>query len=254
MVATAAKRATERVPKAGRSTASLTGLRRALQEMADPDKAAFAARFFQTGPGQYGEGDRFRGVRVPALRRLAREYRGLPLAAALALLDSPFHEDRLVALLLMVEHYRGGDERLRQRVYREYLARTAQINSWDLVDLSAEHIVGAWLAERPRTPLTRLAKSKRLWERRIAILATFHFLRRGEFAETLRIARLLLHDRHDLIHKAVGWLLREVGKRDPAVLEGFLGEHYAAMPRTMLRYAIERLPEARRRAWLEGRA
>lgn len=222
---------------------------RALQ---DPDYAANLAWFFKTGPGEYGEGDRFLGIRVPAVRAVAKTHRDLPLRSVRALLKSPFHEERLLALLIMVLQFKRGDEQRRRQIYDTYLAHTEWINNWDLVDLSAYHIVGAWLHERSRRPLRRLARSTSLWERRIAILATFDFIQRREFDESLTIARLLLHDPHDLIHKAVGWMLREIGKRDQAREEAFLKETYRTMPRTMLRYAIERFPEPLRQAYLRG--
>lgn len=220
--------------------------------LGDPRVASAAQRFFKTGPGEYGEGDLFRGIRVPVLRRLVREYSALTPAEAEQLLKSQFHEDRLLALLLLVSLYSRGDRAAKEKIYRLYLKNAQFVNNWDLVDSSAEHIVGAFLRDKGREPLRRLAQSGDLWKRRIAILATFHFIKRGEFAETLIIARQLLSDREDLIHKAVGWMLREVGKRDPEAEEQFLKEHYKRMPRVMLRYAIERFPEAKRRRYLKG--
>lgn len=227
-------------------------IRERLAALGDERVAAVSRRFFKTGPGGYGEGDLFRGVRVPALRALAKECEGAGPQEAGRLLRSPFHEDRLLALLILVRLYARGDEAARAKIYGLYLKSTRFINNWDLVDSSAEHIVGAHLRERGRGPLRLLAKSADLWERRIAVLATFHFIKRGEFAETLRVARELLSDREDLIHKAVGWMLREVGKRDPSAEEEFLKEHCRRMPRTMLRYAVERFPEERRRRYLKG--
>ena len=228
-------------------------LREKLEGLADERVAEVSRRYFKKGPGEYGEGDRFRGIRVPVLRRLAREHRGIGLREAGRLLASAYHEDRLLALLLWTDIFARGDDAVRARVYEGYLANTRRINNWDLVDVSAEHIVGAFLWRRPRDPLYRLARSSDLWERRIAVLATFHFVKRGEFAETLKIAEMLLSDPEDLIHKAVGWMLREVGKRDRAAEEAFLRPHCRRMPRTMLRYAIERFPEPLRRRYLEGR-
>jgi 3-methyladenine DNA glycosylase AlkD len=227
----------------------LDALKRRLRTFANRERATHSLRFFKTGPGQYGEGDRFLGLTVPEMRRVVREFRELPLAGAEALLASPWHEERLVALMILVEQYRRTPA-ARAAIYRLYLGRTDRINNWDLVDVSAAHVVGAHLAERSRKPLYRLARSASLWERRIAIVATQHFIRRNEFADTLAIARLLLRDRHDLTHKATGWMLREVGKRDEAALRAFLDEHAAAMPRTMLRYAIERFPPPLRRHYL----
>jgi 3-methyladenine DNA glycosylase AlkD len=187
---------------------------------------------------------------MPTLRKLTREYAQLAMDEVIALLHSPWHEERVMALLLLVQSYQRGDERHRGRVHRLYLANTAHINNWDLVDISAEHIVGAHLLERSHRPLRKLARSASLWERRIAVLATFHFIRQGRFETTLEIAGMLLDDPHDLIHKAVGWMLREVGKRDEATARAFLDEHADRMPRTMLRYAIERYPPGVRQAYL----
>ena len=230
---------------------TLADAQAALRAHANPDVARVLQRFFKTGPGQYGEGDVFLGVKVPPVRALAKRCSDLPLADVLRLLRSRFHEERLLALLVLVGQYARGDDTRRQHVYDLYLANTAYINNWDLVDTSAHFIVGPHLAGRPGTtpaPLLKLARSASVWERRIAIIATFHFIRHREFAATLRVAKLLLADKHDLIHKAVGWMLREVGNRDVAVLGHFLDAHHKAMPRTMLRYAIERLePDERRR-------
>jgi 3-methyladenine DNA glycosylase AlkD len=239
------------------TTPELAQLTATLESLSDAEAAKGSAWFFKTGPGEYGEGDRFRGIRVPVLRKLVKEYRTLPHADVLALLKSPCHEDRLLALLIWVEQYRKGDEAQRQLIYDDYLAHTACINNWDLIDSSAEHIVGAQLyaegqQKGPSELLTRLAQSYSLWERRIAIMATFHFIRKGEFTETFRVADLLLHDHEDLIHKAVGWMLREVGEQDLAAEEAFLLPRYGTMPRTMLRYAIEKFPEERRQGYLRG--
>jgi 3-methyladenine DNA glycosylase AlkD len=223
-----------------------------LQALADEKTATALRRFFKTGPGQYGEGDQFLGVKVPPLRKLARVFRGLPLAEADVLLQSPFHEARALALLILVDAFQRGDAKLKKEIHELYLSRTAFVNNWDLVDCSAEHVVGGFLVGRKRGLLKRLARSASVWERRIAMLATFHFIKRREFFDALDVAAALLYDRHDLIHKAVGWMLREVGKRDPAALEGFLWNHYRWMPRTMLRYAIERFPEPRRKQYLTG--
>ena len=224
-----------------------------LAALGSPERAGAAARFYKTGPGQYAEGDVFLGVSVPVVRGLAREFRAMPLGEVERLLKSPAHEARLLALLILVESVRRCDEARRVAVYDVYLRNTASVNNWALVDTSAPAVVGGHLADRPRTPLDTLAGSASLWERRIALVATLHFIRRGESADTLRIARRLLADRHDLIHKATGWMLREVGKRDRSALEGFLDRHLADMPRTALRYAIERFPADRRRAYLRGK-
>lgn len=224
-----------------------------LRTLGDPADATFLQRFFRTGPGEYGEGDRFLGIRVPDTRRLARELRGMPLDQVELLLHSEWHEARLLAVILMGDAYQRGTPAQQNAVYRVYLRNAKRINNWDLVDLSAPNVVGAHLATRPRSKLDMLARSKNLWERRIAIVATQHLIRNREFDDTLRIARLLLHDSHDLIHKAVGWMLREVGKRDRAPLEAFLTEHAHEMPRTMLRYSLEHFAAAQRQRFMDAR-
>jgi 3-methyladenine DNA glycosylase AlkD len=226
---------------------------RALRAEADPSRVAVLQRFFRTQPGQYAEGDRFIGVTVPAIRGLTRRFSNAPLQEIDALLHSPIHEARLLALLLMVRGFRAGDERQRRRIYDLYLARTSRINNWDLVDSSAPQIVGAWLADRSRAPLRKLARSESLWERRMAIIATHYFVRHADVTDTFRIAEILIDDRHDLIHKAVGWMLREAGKRRPRAERRFLASRHLRMPRTMLRYAIEKFPERERRAYLTAR-
>jgi 3-methyladenine DNA glycosylase AlkD len=228
----------------------LNEIRDQLSRLANPADAQFLQGFFKTGPGEYGEGDRFRGIRVPALRKVAAAFQALPRDQAEELLHSPYHEDRLVALCILARQFAKADAAGRTAIYDLYLNNTRFINNWDLVDASAEHIVGAYLWDKSRKPLARLTRSSSLWERRIAMLATFHFIRRGEFTDTLRIAEILLGDKEDLIHKAVGWLLREVGKRDQATEEAFLRTHCRQMPRTMLRYAIERFPEELRQRYL----
>jgi 3-methyladenine DNA glycosylase AlkD len=223
-----------------------------LQRLGNAEKAGLLRRFFKTGPGEYGAGDQFLGVTVPELRQVAREFQRLAEDEILLLLQSAFHEERALALLILIRQFAKGDAATRQRIYELYLASTRFINNWDLVDASAPHIAGAWLNDKSRRPLYRLARSKNLWERRIAIIATQHFIRQHDFTDALAIARLLIADREDLIHKAVGWMLREIGNRDLRAEENFLKEHYCAMPRTMLRYAIEKFPEPRRRKYLKG--
>jgi 3-methyladenine DNA glycosylase AlkD len=223
-----------------------------LRGLGNPEAAAFAAGYFKTGPGQYGDGDVFLGIRIPVLRRVAKDCHVLPIAQVVELLRSAIHEERLLALLLLVWRASRDEGLERKKIYELYLAHTRFINNWDLVDSSAPTIVGGHLAQRSRKPLDRLASSQSLWERRISIIATLHFIRNGEFADTLRIAERLLGDREDLIHKAAGWMLREVGKRDQPVLESFLRVHSEIMPRTMLRYAIERFPADRRISILRG--
>ena len=226
--------------------------RQKLLALANSDKAAFHAKYFKTGPGEYAEGDRFLGVTVPQTRRIVREFRALPLPEVKTLLRSTWHEERLLALLILVAQFETANDKTQDKIYRLYLASTRHINNWDLVDCSAPKIVGAYLFDKPRAPLYELARSANLWERRIAIIATAQFIRENDFRDTLKIARLLLHDREDLIHKAVGWMLREAGQRDNDTLEACLQNHYRSMPRTMLRYAIERFPERKRQAYLRG--
>jgi 3-methyladenine DNA glycosylase AlkD len=223
-----------------------------LRAGATPEKAVVLARFFKTGPGQYGEGDRFLGVMVPEQRKLAKEFRDLPPAEVETLLASPYHEARLTGFLVLTYAFERADAGRRRELYEFTLAQRAAMNNWDLVDVIAPVIIGGWLLERPadRKLLRKYAKSADLWERRIAIVSTLAFIRAGDFGDTLAISEVLLGDKHDLIHKATGWMLREVGKRDVAVLRGFLEEHAARMPRTALRYAIERLPEKERKAWM----
>jgi 3-methyladenine DNA glycosylase AlkD len=228
-------------------------IRAQLRALADPRVAAASKWFFKTDAGDYGHGDRFLGIRVPVLRKIARESRAASLAAALALLRSPFHEERLVALLMFVDRYARGTPAERQRIFRLYLDHVPKhVNNWDLVDSSAPHIVGAHLEHRDRGVLYALARSRHLWSRRVAIMATFRLVRRGSFHDTLAIAKLLLDDTEDLVHKAVGWMLREVGNRDRAAAERFLRRHSRRMPRTMLRYAVEKYPARLRRAYLAG--
>src|SRR5262245_19363866 len=225
-------------------------LRKAVRDLGRPARAAVLQRFFKTGPGEYGEGDRFLGLTVPQVRSLVRRFHPADFPAIAAILRSPFHEERLLGLLLLVERYRKGSPADRRAAYRLYCGSFSCINNWDLVDATAEHIVGPNDVGRPQ--LLAWAASPNLWIRRIAILSTFHAIRRNRFADTLAVARKLLRDEEDLIHKAVGWMLREVGKRDAAALESFLRRHCRAMPRTMLRYAIERFPAAKRKSYLQG--
>jgi 3-methyladenine DNA glycosylase AlkD len=228
-------------------------IRRELLAAANPEKAKELKRFFKTGPGQYGEGDRFHGIVMPSIRKIIKTH---PCAAEddlLTLLHSAYHEERMAALPLLVSQYKRGDETKKEEIFQLYLANTDWINNWDLVDLSAPHIVGPHLYGRDTSLLTKMALSASLWERRIAVLATFYFIQENECREALRIAELLIRDPHDLIHKAVGWMLREVGKRCSIKEEcDFLDIYAASMPRTMLRYAIERFPEKQRLHYLRG--
>jgi 3-methyladenine DNA glycosylase AlkD len=223
-----------------------------LLSLAVPEDGLFLQKYFKTVPGQYGAGDLFRGIRMPVLRKLSLSHQGISLEAAHQLLQSPHHEDRQLALLILVLKYAKADQAGQAAIYQLYLDNTRFINNWDLVDSSAEHIVGAQLRDRSQEPLELLARSESLWERRIAIIATFHYIKRGSFDATLTIAERLLADREDLIHKAVGWMLREVGKRDLEREEAFLRVHHRQMPRTMLRYAIEKFAEEKRLAYLKG--
>lgn len=223
-----------------------------LAALATPEVEAIMRRFFKTGPGQYGEGDRFRGIKVPVTRKAAAGYRALGFPEVKRLLSSKYHEDRLAALVILAYQFQRGDEALRGKIFRLYIGGAKWINNWDLVDVSAPHILGGWLEDKDRGPLYALAESRNLWERRMAMLATLHFIRMGDFGDALRIATLLLEDGEDLMHKAVGWMLREVGNRNRRKEEEFLKPHYRSMPRTMLRYAIEKFPEARRKAYLKG--
>jgi 3-methyladenine DNA glycosylase AlkD len=234
-------------------TTLATTIRKELHALASPETATNLQRFFKTGPGQYGEGDVFLGIKVPPLRALAKQHVDADLDTVVALLNSRYHEERMFALLLLMQFYQRATPEDQTAAYDLYLGNTLQINNWDLVDVSAPHIVGCHLQDRSRKVLHKLARSSMLWERRIAILSTLHFIRLHDFDDTLRIAKILLRDEHDLMHKAVGWMLREVGKRDLATEEDFLKLHYRAMPRTMLRYAIERFPETKRKKYLSGK-
>ncbi len=238
------------MPPRSKPSVGLSDALHRLESLENGEQARFNQRFFRTGPGEYGEGDRFLGIRVPRIRNFAREFRSLPLTDVERLLASKWHEARLLALVIMVDQYERGDDQARAKIFRAYLRNTKRINNWDLVDVSAARIVGAQLMTKDRSLLTRLARSKSLWERRIAIIATQHFIRNGEIDDTFRIAALLLTDKHDLIHKATGWMLREAGKHDRAAEEAFLAKHCATMPRTMLRYAIELFPPQLRRRFL----
>lgn len=224
--------------------------RKKLKVLSSSEVAKSAARFFKTGPGQYGEGDTFIGIKVPTLRTVSREFRMMPLEEIESLLQSPIHEERHLALMILVLQVVKSDDAQRKASFDLYLRNTQFVNNWDLVDCSAPQIVGGFLMNRSRKPLLELAKSNSLWERRIAIVSTQHFIRHGDLGETLTISQKLLKDKEDLIHKAAGWMLREVGKKNQAVLEAFLDRHGTAMPRTMLRYAIERFTPARRQAYL----
>ncbi|MBT8356526.1 MAG: DNA alkylation repair protein [Desulfobacterales bacterium] len=232
---------------------SLEDIQKRLKHLANKEKAKIHQRFFKTGPGEYGEGDVFIGVTVPELRKLAKKFKTTRSVEIKKLLCSPIHEERLLSLFLLIHRYSNGDESEKKRIYELYLRNTKFINNWDLVDSSAGHIVGAFVFDKSKKPLYDLAKSENLWERRISIISTFYFIKHNQFSETLKIAKILLSDTEDLIHKAVGWMLREVGKRDISIEENFLKPHYKNMPRTMLRYAIEKFPQSKRQRYLKGK-
>jgi 3-methyladenine DNA glycosylase AlkD len=225
---------------------TLNQIKKELRAKADASKAVVMRGFFKTGPMQYGEGDVFLGVTVPQSRNIAKLYQSCDLQTVRELLHSKVHEERLVALLILVHKYGSGE----RGISEFYVENLRHVNNWDLVDLTAPSILGAELADKRRALLFELAESDNLWEKRIAIVATYYFIRRNDFGDTLKIAKILLNDKHDLIHKAVGWMLREVGKRDIHTLEKFLVCHHEVMPRTMLRYAVERLPEKKKRFYM----
>jgi len=228
----------------------LNQIKKDLLQLGNPEKAIKLSGFFKTGKGQYGEGDVFLGIPVPEQRKVAKRYLDLSLDDLQELLRSEIHEYRLTALLILVSKYGKADSSGKDEIFVFYLKNTEYVNNWDLVDLSAPKIVGDYLVNKDRSILFKLVKSSNLWERRIAVLATFMFIRNDDFEDALRISKLLLCDEHDLIHKAVGWMLREIGKRDQEVEEGFLSEYFKQMPRTMLRYAIEKFDEDKRNFYL----
>jgi 3-methyladenine DNA glycosylase AlkD len=230
----------------------LSNLIKELQSVRDAEQAKNLQRFFKTGVGEYGEGDIFLGIKVPKQREIVKKYTGLNLIHIQKLLESKVHEYRLVGLLILVDKFKTLLEEEKGNIFNFYIKNTKNINNWDLVDLSAPNIVGEFLLNKKRDILYKLAKSNSLWEKRISIISTSSFIKREEFKDTLRISTILLKDKHDLIHKAVGWMLREMGKRNQEILEDFLKKHYKEMPRTMLRYAIEKFPEGLRKKYLKG--
>ena len=229
----------------------MTKLKQDLQKLADPEKAKTLQRFFKTGKGEYGEGDVFLGITVPEQRKTAKKHSDLTFKDVLKLLSGKIHEHRLTALLILVIKYSKADETGKKEIVDFYLKNTKNINNWDLVDLSADKILGAYLIDKDKSILYKLVQSDNLWDRRIAIMATFHFIKNSQFKDTLKISGILLNDKHDLIHKAVGWMLREIGKREQATEEKFLIKYYKNMPRTMLRYATERFDENKRKFYLK---
>lgn len=232
---------------------SLKKLKKDLTKHSDKKKAKLLQRFFKTGPGEYAEGDVFIGINAPTLRAFSKQYEGLSFNGVLQLLKSPIHEERVLSLLILILKYRKARLLEKKKIYQIYLGHTKYINNWDLVDITAKQIIGAFLQDKNRAPLYKLARSRSLWERRIAVVSTFYFIGNNDFEDSLKIAKILIGDPHDLIHKAVGWMLREVGKRDRAIEEEFLKKYYTVMPRTMLRYALEKFPESKRQAYLKGR-
>lgn len=233
----------------GHSNMNADEIQQWLRSLADPAVAASAARFFKK---EHAQDDVFLGLRAATLHKLSKEHRGLPLKEVETLLHSGIHEERMLALLILVVAFRKAANTSRKEMHDFYLGNTVQVNNWDLVDASAPTLVGGYLLDKSRKPIHRLAKSDDLWERRIAIVATQHFIRNDDFADTLKIAETLLEDEEDLLHKATGWMLREVGKRDRTTLETFLKQHCRKMPRTMLRYAIEKFNTEERQAYLKG--
>jgi len=221
------------------------------KKMSDQEHAIQLQKYFKTGKGEYGEGDQFLGLRVPTVRKIAKKFNTLSIDEAEKFLQSPYHEERLFALFILIDLFKKGNEEDKKKIHELYLKNTKFINNWDLVDVSAGPIIGAYLFTRDRKPIYTLANSENLWERRIAIMATFCFIAQNEFTDTLKIAEMLLTDKEDLIHKAVGWMLREIGKRNLEIEESFLKKYYQNMPRTMLRYAIEKFPEEKRKSYLK---
>lgn len=231
-----------------------SSIRAELEALSDQSKSNILQRFFKTGPGEYGEGDIFWGIQVPRVREVVKNYKGTPLDEIVTLLSDPVHEVRMTGAMLMVEYYKRANQSGKQDCYECYIRNATCFNNWDLVDLTCHHVVGAWLWDKDKKPLYELANSGNLWKERISIISTFHFLRKGDFEDTFSIATLLLNHKHDLIHKAVGWMLREVGNRDHEAETTFLLEdnRYLRMPRTMLRYAIEKFPEDERQLYMKN--
>lgn len=233
---------------------AISQLQKELRALGSKEKVLIYQYYFKTGPGEYAEGDKFLGITMPETRKAVTPHSNLSLKELKTILQSKYNDERLAALLILVKQFEKGNPAQQKRIYNFYMQNKKQINNWNLIDLSADKIVGEYLKDKPKGILYTLARSKNLWERRIAIIATFQYIKENNFTETLKIAAILLSDSHDLIHKATGWMLREVGKRDQKVEEQFLKSCYKQMPRTMLRYAIERFPEAKRQAYLKGTA
>lgn len=232
---------------------SATRLKKEINLLKNPEKAKLALRFMKTGKGEYAYGDKFLGISVPDLRKLSRAYKTLDINSIISLLRSPWHEERQLALFILVLQYQSGGQEEKNTIYKLFIDNYQYINNWDLVDSSAMHIVGAYLMNKNKQLLWDWIKSNDLWQRRIAVIATYHFIKNNRYNETLRLAKQVLDDKEDLMHKATGWMLREVGKRDVSILEEFLKQYYHQMPRTMLRYAIEKFPENKRKNYLYGK-
>ena len=230
----------------------LESLKKDIKKTANKKRAKVLQRFFKTGKGEYGEGDLFLGITVPQTRKIAKKYIDLDILSIESLLNSKIHEERLLALLILVENYKKSNDERKYQILDFYLKNTMKINNWDLVDLTADKILGDYLIDKPKDILYSLANSQNLWEKRIAIISTLHFIKNNQFEDSLNISKILLKDTHDLINKAVGWMLREIGKRDLKILEKFLKQNYQEMPRTTLRYAIEKFPEEKRKLYLKG--
>ncbi|MBM3283575.1 DNA alkylation repair protein [Candidatus Gottesmanbacteria bacterium] len=226
----------------------LADLQKELRSLSDQKRARSLAWFFKTGKGDYGEGDKFIGITMPDIHKIARRYQSLGIPDLEKLVSSDIHEERMTALIIMTLKY----PKEKEKFYKLYLKNRKYINNWDLVDVTCGRIVGDYLLDQSRDILYKFARSRNLWEKRIAIISTAMFIRHNDFLDTLKIAEILMKDRHDLIHKAVGWMLREIGKKDKKTEESFLNKNYKEMPRTMLRYAIEKFPERERKRYLKG--
>jgi len=233
---------------------SLQAIKQELQALADPQTAQHSQRFFKTGKGEYGEGDIFLGIRVPVIRQLAKKHQQLPLDKIESLLHSNFHEQRLLALIMMVNLYKKSDTSTQQQIFNSYINNVQYINNWDLIDTTTPHIIGAYLFDKNRQILFDYAKSDNLWQRRIAVLACFYFIQLEDFSDFIKIAEMLVDDQQDLIHKAVGWMLREAAKRQLSITMNFLDQYAASMPRTMLRYALERFPADLKKEYMAKKA
>jgi len=231
----------------------LNSIAKELHSLKNKEKSKILSGFFKTGKGEYGDGDIFLGIVVPLQRKVAKKYTNLQLPEIQELLSSKIHEFRLTSLFILIDKYKKAQENEKKKIVEFYLNNTKNINNWDLVDLSAPNILGDYLRDKDKSILYRLANSPHLWEKRIAILSAFAFIRNNMFEDALNLSETLIRDRHDLIHKAVGWMLREIGKRDIRAEENFLKKHYRKMPRTMLRYAIERFPEQKRKHYLNSK-